>query len=83
MCSMRLTLLTASCFALVLGLSPAVQAQSDVRLAVAVKNQDATAVKALLKQKVNVNAPDVDGSTALQWAAHWNDIDTVKAPSLA
>ena len=26
-----------------------------------------------------MNAPDVDGSTPLQWAAHWNDLDTVKA----
>ena len=43
------------------------------------KNQDATAVKALLKQRADVNAADVDGSTALQWAAHWNDLDTVKA----
>ena len=26
-----------------------------------------------------MNAPDVEGTTALQWAAHWNDLDTVKA----
>ena len=43
------------------------------------KHQDATTVKALLKQRADVNAPDVDGTTALQWAAHWNDLDTVKA----
>jgi ankyrin repeat protein len=36
-------------------------------------------VKALLKQRADVNVADVDGSTALQWAAHWNDLDTVKA----
>ncbi len=54
-------------------------AQSDTRLVVAIKNQDATTVKALIKQRADVNAPDVDGTTALQWAAHWNDLETVKA----
>ncbi len=62
-----------------LGLSVTAQAQSDVRLVVAMKNQDATTVKALLKQRADVNVADVDGTTALQWAAHWNDLDTVKA----
>jgi len=32
----------------------------------------------LIRQRIGVNAADVDGSTPLQWAAHWNDIDTVK-----
>ena len=62
-----------------MGLSLTAQAQSDVRLVLAMKNQDATTVKALLKQRADVNAADVDGTTALQWAAHWNDLDTVKA----
>jgi ankyrin repeat protein len=43
------------------------------------KNQDATAVMSLLKQRADVNAADVDGTTALHWAAHWNDLATVKA----
>ena len=34
---------------------------------------------ALERQRVGVNTPDVDGSTPLQWAAHWNDLETVKA----
>ena len=72
--------LVASCLAVTLGLSVAsAQTQPDLRLAVAMKNQEATAVKALLKQRADVNAADVDGTTALQWAAHWNDLDTVKA----
>ena len=78
MCSMRRSIITASCIALALGLGGAAQAQSDVRLAGAMKNQDATAVRTLLTQKVDVNAADVDGTTALQWAAHWNDVDIVK-----
>jgi len=54
-------------------------AQADLRLVTALKQQDPAAARALLRQRVDVNAADVDGSTALQWAAHWNDFDTVKA----
>jgi ankyrin repeat protein len=81
MCSMQRPLVIASCLVAALSLSGAVQAQTppDARLVVAMKKQNATAVKALLKQRADVNAADVDGTTALQWAAHWNDIDTVKA----
>jgi uncharacterized protein len=49
---------------------------TDSRLAEAARNQDQTAVRALLNQKVDVNARSSDGSTALLWAAHWNDLDT-------
>jgi len=48
-------------------------------LVVALKKQDAATARTLLRQRVDVNAADVDGATALQWAAHWNDLDTVKA----
>src|SRR5262245_15726399 len=79
MCSMRRSRIVASCVAATLGLSVIAYAQSDTRLVVAMKKQDATAAKALLKQRADVNAADVDGTTALQWAAHWNDLETVKA----
>ena len=29
-----------------------------------------------MKQRVDVNLKGHDGSTALLWAAHWNDLDT-------
>ncbi len=51
-------------------------ASSDRRLVQAVKQQDQEAVRALLKQQVDVNVPQVDGTTALHWAAHWNDRDS-------
>src|SRR3989454_4621730 len=33
-------------------------------------------VRTLLNQRANVNARSGDGSTALLWAAHWNDLET-------
>ena len=33
--------------------------------------------RALLKERVNVNTARADGSTALLWAAHWNDLEMV------
>jgi ankyrin repeat protein len=57
----------------------AVAATADLRLVDAARNQDHAALRALLKQKVDVNAPDVDGTTALIWAAHQNDMEAVKA----
>jgi ankyrin repeat protein len=43
----------------------------------AVQNRDSAALQALLKQHAAVNAAQPDGTTALQWAAHWNDSQTV------
>jgi len=45
----------------------------------AAKNQDFDSVRALLKQHVDVNAPEADGTTALHWAAHWGNLETVEA----
>jgi ankyrin repeat protein len=75
---MRRGFLIASCAIALTAASPA-WAQGDLRLVAAMKNQNGSAARALIRQKVDVNAIDVDGSTALQWAAHWNDLDTVKA----
>lgn len=56
---------------------PAALAAGD-RLVDAAARRDATAVRALLDQRVDVNASDADGSTALQWAAHWDDVTLVE-----
>src|SRR5579863_4378836 len=44
----------------------------------AAQNRDMEALRTLVKQRVDVNTPQPDGTTALQWAAHWNDLDAVK-----
>jgi ankyrin repeat protein len=54
-------------------------AAGDLRLVNATKNRDMTKVQTLLKQRIDVNAPDVDGMTPLHWAAHWNELEVVKA----
>src|ERR1700752_559433 len=49
-------------------------AGADVRLIKAVRGKDVAAVRALIKQRVDVNAPQGDGATALHWAAHVDDL---------
>ena len=51
-------------------------AEGDLRLVDAARNKDQQTVRALLKQRAEVNAKGHDGSTALLWAAHWSDLDT-------
>jgi ankyrin repeat protein len=41
----------------------------------AVKTGSADAVRAVLKQKVDVNAAEADGTTALHWAAHASNLE--------
>jgi ankyrin len=52
-------------------------AAGDQRLVDAAKRQDKQAVQSLLKQGVDVNAPQGDGATALHWAVYWDDAATV------
>src|SRR5579862_8665112 len=44
----------------------------------AAEHRDWSSVRTLAGKKADVNAPQPDGTTALQWAAHWNDLDAVK-----
>jgi uncharacterized protein len=52
-------------------------ATGDVRLIEAVRAQDAARVRALLAERVNVNATQGDGATALHWAVHLDDVSLV------
>ena len=47
----------------------------DSPVADAAMNSDRAAVQALLKKKADVNAPQADGATALQWAAYHDDLE--------
>ena len=59
-------------------LGVSVAAQSDARLADAVMKRDAAAVRSLLGQKVDVNAPGKDGTPALHWAVREDDLATAR-----
>ena len=64
-------------FAVMLAISaPAASVKSP--LADATEKLDRAAIRTLLKQGVEVNAPQVDGMTALHWAAHLDDLETAK-----
>src|SRR4051794_20352 len=47
-------------------------------LADAVEKQDRPRIQALLKNHADVNAAQVDGMTALHWAADLDELDTAK-----
>ena len=53
-------------------------AATDVRLPQAASRSDRSAVRALLQQKVDVNAAEPDGTTALHWAARRDDLETAQ-----
>jgi uncharacterized protein len=48
------------------------------RLVDAVKSGDKAAVRALLRERADVNASEADGTTALHWAARKDDAETVE-----
>ena len=75
---MQRGLITVVCAAALAVSVSTASAQADLRLVAAIKNQQSTTARALIRQRVDVNLPDVDGSTPLQWAAHWNDLEMVK-----
>ena len=58
--------------------STAAAANSRAPLADAVEKMDGPKIRALLKERVDVNAPQVDGTTALHWAAYKNDVATAE-----
>ena len=48
----------------------------DALLADAAERMDRTRIRALLQQRADVNTPQVDGMTALHWAAYQDDLET-------
>ena len=54
-------------------------AAGDATLINAIRAKDVAAVRALLKQRADVNMPQGDGATPLHWAAHVDDLTIVDA----
>jgi len=65
------------CWAIMLALAPLSRAGSPV--ANAAMNGDKGELQSLLQQKVDVNAAQADGATAIQWAAYANDLEMAEA----
>jgi ankyrin repeat protein len=61
----------------VLWLMAVSSANAERRLVDAVKLADTAAVRALLEERVDVNAAQEDGTTALHWAADGDDREIV------
>ena len=74
----RWLVLFVACLAVAGGAFTAVLAEpgADLPLVEAVKSRDTDAVRTLLAEGVDVNAPQSDGATALHWAAYRDDVDT-------
>jgi uncharacterized protein len=65
------SILIAGCFmAMLVSATMGLPRPNDTRVADAAMKGDLAAVRALLKQGADVNAPQGDGMTALHWAAH-------------
>lgn len=53
-------------------------ARASTEVADAAMHRDRDAVRALLAHSVDVNTPQADGATALDWAARWNDVEMAR-----
>ena len=62
----------------VLALARLTAAGSDAPLADAAEQMDSARIRTLLQQRVDVNAPQIDGTTALHWAAYQDDLQILK-----
>src|SRR5215467_2798126 len=55
-----------------------VAAATDARLSTAAMNRDSATIRTLLAEKVDINAAQGDGTTALHWAAYNDDVELAK-----
>src|SRR5712691_1059345 len=69
----RVTLLAVT--AIVVGAATPGRAAGKSDMADAVMKGDKAALRTLLRQKADVNAPQVDGATALHWAVYRDDLE--------
>ena len=76
---MRLSRCTAAVAVAWLGVAGVASGNADLRLIEAIQDQDHETVRALLEEKVDVNAREGDGATALHWAVVRDDVEVVDA----
>jgi ankyrin repeat protein len=62
---------------LLLGFAGPVLAAERATIADAAEHRDTALIRTLVDKKADVNATQVDGTTALHWAAYYEDADTV------
>ena len=72
---MQMTRLVGGSCIILLSIVKLGAANSD--LADAVMNNKRDVVRSLVQQKVDVNAPQADGTTAVAWAVRGDDLETV------
>ena len=70
--------LIAGLSVLTLALAGAATAAEETTLADAAEQGQGKLVRTLLAEGVDVNAPQIDGTTALHWAAYHDDVDTAR-----
>src|SRR5215510_12203396 len=59
-------------------LSALAASAAESRLADAAEKSDRAAIRTLLEQHADVNAPQADGMTALHWAAHRDELELAR-----
>lgn len=59
--------------------APAENSHAVPRVVVAARNHNEEAIRTLIRQHADVNAPEADGTTALHWAAQLNDTEMADA----
>ena len=65
-----------SCLVVLLSVASVDAASSELADAAMKRNREA--VRALLQRKADVNAPQIDGTTALHWAVRGDDLETAE-----
>src|ERR1043166_4087581 len=68
----------AACLVLAYCVAGVSLSAADTRLADAAMRRDVAAVRKLLDEKVDVNAPGADGTPALHWIVRVDDFDTAQ-----
>jgi ankyrin repeat protein len=75
---MRISKLAVAWIALLLCTGSLAVAAGDVPLVDAVRSGNVAQVRALLQQRIDVNAAEPDGTTALHWAARGGEVETAR-----